>query len=176
MKRSCLVLLLIALTLSAITAQDLVNPDNPSIRLSETPGYITINEFTAGIGFRDVSPPYAKSFIGFTTIHGYQVNKNFVLGGGTGVLFYKNGPLIPLFIDLRFSFHTTTITPYIQGDGGIIFNTNGILKLLINPVAGVRYTLSRNVALNLGAGLWLQTDKSRDSFVNFRLGIVYKPK
>jgi len=77
---------------------------------------------------------------------------------------------------LRFSFHTGTFTPYLLGDGGMLFNTNGILKLLINPGAGIRYTISRNVALNLGAGVWIQTDETRDSFVNFKLGVVYKPK
>ena len=176
MKHLIFVLIIFTLTISIVSAQDLVNPDNPPLKLSETRGYITINEFTTGFGFRDISPPYAKSFVGITTIHGYQVNKNFVLGGGTGALFYNSGTLIPLFLDFRFSFHTGTFTPYLFGDGGMLFNTNSILKLLINPGAGIRYAISRNVALNLGAGVWVQTDETRDSFVNFKLGVVYKPE
>ena len=93
-----------------------------------------------------------------------------------GALFYNNGTLIPLFLDFRFSFHTNTLTPYLFSDGGIIFNTNSILKLLISPGAAVRYAISRNIALNLGAGVWVQNDEIRDSFLNFRVGVVSKPK
>jgi hypothetical protein len=79
-------------------------------------------------------------------------------------------------MDLRFSFHTGTLTPYLFGDGGILFNANDLFKMFANPGIGVRYTVSPKLALNFGVGVMVQADEVRDSFVNLKLGLVYKPK
>jgi len=159
-----------------VSAQNKVAPNKPFVSLSGTPGYITINELTAGIGLGDVSVPYSKSFFGVTTIHGYQINESFVIGGGTGALFYNGGTFIPVFADVRYRFLINTFTPYIFGDGGLLINTAGGSKMFANGGAGVRYTVNSHLGINFGTGLWIQYGDTRDAFVNFKLGVTYKPK
>ncbi|MDO9580283.1 MAG: hypothetical protein Q7J06_06905 [Bacteroidales bacterium] len=178
MKRSLAILTVILLTMFTVSAQDKVALNKPIVSLSGTKGYITINELTAGIGLGDVSVPYSKSFFGFTTIHGYQINESFVVGGGTGVSFYNGGTFIPVFADVRYRFliKINTFTPYLFGDGGFLINTTGGMKMFINGGAGVRYTINNQIGINFGTGLWIQYGDTRDSFVNFKLGVTFKPK
>ena len=85
--------------------------------------------------------------------------------------------LVPLFLDFRFSFYISRLTPYIFGDGGLLLNVSDLnnTKLFINPGVGARYTLSRGIAINLGAGILSQVDGTvRESFLNLKLGLVYK--
>ena len=159
------------------TAQYKVVPNMPFSTLNTDPGYILINEITGGFGLGKTSTPYSKYFFGFTSISGYQVNKNFIFGAGTGLYFYESGLLVPLFLDFRFSFHINHVTPYIFGDGGLLLNISNFngTKLFINPGVGAIYTLSKKVALNLGAGILSQAVGAvRDSFINLKLGVIYK--
>ena len=79
----------------------MVDPNRPGTLLNNNPGLITINELHFGIGLGITNVPYSKSFFGFTTINGYQINKNFVAAAGTGLSFYNGGMLVPLFLDFR---------------------------------------------------------------------------
>ena len=158
------------------SGQDKVIPNKPYSSLNSGPGYITHNELTTGFGPGDVSVLYSKSFFGFNTIHGYQVNKQFVFAGGTGISFYNGGTLIPLFMDIRYRLKARLLTPYLYGDGGLLLNPKGGSKMFINPGAGVRYNLNKNLGLTLGAGFWMQMGETRDSFVNVKAGITFKPK
>lgn len=182
MKRAMLLMLLFTVGVIAISAQNkVVKPNNPYSTLISAPGYITINELTAGIGLGDNVVSYSKSFFGFTTIHGYQIDKNFVIGAGTGASFYNGGAMIPLFLDFRYSFYIDTFTPYLFGDGGLLFNLsdlNNETRIFINPGIGVKYALSEKLGLNFGVGYWLQAGGSsnRDSFINVKLGVMFKPK
>jgi len=174
LKRCILFLVISGIVSGAVYAQDLVIPNRPSTFLRSSPGYITINEFTAGIGLKEVSVPFSNSFFGFNTIHSYQINRNFVIGAGTGISIYNDAAMIPLFIDFRFNFSIHTLTPYFSGDGGLLFNPSGNEKLFINPGAGIRYALNRNICIVLGTGLIVQVAETLDSFVNFRIGLLYK--
>ncbi|MCE5346083.1 MAG: hypothetical protein LLG13_07330 [Bacteroidales bacterium] len=176
MKRSLTLLAVIFLSVSFVSAQNKFTANRPEINLSSEPGYITINEFTAGFGLKDTSVPYSKSFFGFTTIHGYQIDKSFVVAGGTGVHFYNNGTLVPLFIDVRYRIIIDKFTPYAFGDGGLLldFSAKKDTRLFINPGIGVRYTINRNFAVNLGTGLFSQFGDLRDSFINLKTGVTYK--
>lgn len=176
MKRTPAILTVILLTMFTVSAQDMVTPNKPIVSLSGTRGYITINELTAGVGLGVVSVPYSKSFFGFTTIHGYQINESFVIGGGTGVSFYNGGTFIPVFADVRYRFLINTLTPYLFGDGGFLINTAGSSKMFLNGGAGVRYTINSHIGINFGTGIWVQYGNIRDSFVNFKLGVTFKPK
>lgn len=176
MKRTPAILTVILLTMFTVSAQDMVAPNKPIVSLSGTRGYITINELTAGVGLGVVSVPYSKSFFGFTTIHGYQINESFVVGGGTGVSFYNGGTFIPVFADVRYRFLINTLTPYLFGDGGFLINTAGSSKMFLNGGAGVRYTINSHIGINFGTGIWIQYGNIRDSFVNFKLGVTFKPK
>jgi len=108
------VIVLLILLLSGtipVPAQDMVIPNKPYSSLNSRPGYITYNELTTGFGRGDVSVPYSKSFFGFNTIHGYQINKKFVIAGGTGISFYNGGTLSPLFMDIRYRLKSRLLTP-----------------------------------------------------------------
>jgi hypothetical protein len=177
MKRKLSIIILIISTVTVISAQDMVDPNRPGTLLNNNPGFITINELHFGIGLGTTNVPYSKSFFGFTTINGYQINKNFVAAAGTGLSFYNGGMLVPLFLDFRFRFNISQFTPYLFGDGGFLLNPSDLnsTKLFINPGLGIRYSFSKNLAANLGGGFLIQTGGStRDTFINIKMGVTYK--
>lgn len=178
MRSITLIVAVLAMVNASVVAQDKIIPNKPYSSMNSGPGYITFNEVTTGIGLGNVSVPYSKSFFGINTIHGYQINKYFVISAGTGVSFYNGGTLIPVFMDLRCRILINHFTPYLFGDGGFLLSPNGseASKMFINSGVGVRYALSNNLGINLGAGLFVQTGETMDSFVNIKLGIKYKPK
>jgi hypothetical protein len=178
MKRFLLILTM-AIVSAGVMAQGRVIPNRPNAILNSRPGYITINELQAGIGLGKTEVPYSRSMYGFTTVHGYQLNKSFIVAGGTGALFYNGGMLAPLFMDFRFSFRISTLTPYAYSDGGILMNFSDLVdgsKIFINAGAGIRYAFSRQVAANLSAGYWIQNGVSRDSFIIVKAGVTFKPR
>ena len=177
MKRLIFSIIIIFVALSAGKAQYRVLPNKPFSTLNTNPGFITINEFTGGYGLSGTTAPYSKHFFGFTSVNGYQVNRNYIFAAGVGLYFYESGLLVPLFLDFRFAFYVGRITPYIFADGGLLINVSKLndTKLFINPGVGARYTMSRNIAINLGLGVLAQVDGTvRESFLNPKLGVVYK--
>jgi hypothetical protein len=173
---SCITIIIFSTALS-VSAQYKVIPNKPYANLSTSSGFVTINEGTYGLGLSGKTFPFSKHFFGFTTVNGYQVNQNFILAAGTGFYIYESGLLIPLFLDFRYAFYINQLSPYLFSDGGLLINVSKLdnTKLFINPGVGVRYALSRNLALNLGAGILAQVDGTvRESFLNLKLGAVYK--
>jgi opacity protein-like surface antigen len=179
MRRAISILVILICFASAGRAQFRVVPNKPYSTINSSPGYITINEITGALGLAGKTAPFSKYFMGFTTLHGYQVNKNFLFALGTGLSFYESGLLVPLFLDVRMAFNVGKISPYVFADGGLLINFSDFndTKLFINPGAGVRYTLTSNMAANIGAGFISQVDgKVRETFINLKAGIVYKFK
>jgi hypothetical protein len=162
MKKLICVTVIVLFVVSYCFSQKVKMPEDSSGIFSTSRGYITINEFASGLGLGETGPAYSKYLFGITTIHGYQVNKNFVVAGGTGALFYNSGTMIPAFLVVRYSFLTGKFTPYIYGDGGLLFNTKDVFKLFAYPGIGVRCTLNPKLALTFGAGVWVQADDARD--------------
>lgn len=163
--------------MSSVFAQKLLRYEKPLVLLSAVKGYITTNEFTAGFGLGEVNAPYAKYFFGITTIHGYQVDRNFILGGGTGISFYNGGALVPLFLDFRYRIYVSRVTPYVAMDGGLLFDFSDKkdLRPFINPGAGVTLALKPKLALSFGTGFFVQWgDVARDTYINLKTGVVYK--
>ncbi len=150
---------------------------HPSSAYQYKPGFITINVLTAGIGLKITDVPYSKSFIGFTTVNGYQINRNFIAAVGTGLSFYNGGMLIPLFLDFRYMYNLKQFTPFIVADGGFLLNFSNFIegtKLFINPSIGIMYYLPKKIALTFGGGLLIQYGPIRDSFLNLNVGAYYK--
>lgn len=177
MKR--LVILSFLLLMAAGASAQLVRGNRPYSSLNSSPGFITINEFTYGYGLGGHTTPYSNSYFGFTSVNGYQVNEMFMVGGGTGLLFYKDGLMIPLYVNMRLRFPINEFSPYISGSGGMLLNPSDIdggTRMYINPAAGVRYSMSRNLGITISAGLWIQMGANigRASFINAKTGIVYK--
>jgi hypothetical protein len=179
MKHKLSIILLFIFLPFVVTAQYKVLPNKPFTILNTSPGFISINEATFGVGLSGQTFPYSKHFIGFTFVNGYQINQNFLFAGGVGAYLYESGTLIPLFLDFRFTFNVSKLSPYFFSDGGLLLNIDdpNNTKLFINPGAGARLALSRSLALNLGAGILTQVDGTvRESFVNIKFGLVYKFK
>ena len=168
--------LFIAGFISAISAQDNFKSQKPEFILNQEPGYITINEFTGGFGLGVTNVPYSKGFLGFTTLHGYQINKEFVVAAGTGINFYNEGILVPLFLDFRYRIHVARFTPYAFGDGGFLFDFSGKknMRVFINPGIGVSYIINPKFAVNIGTGLFIQGGNLRDTYINLKTGVYYK--
>jgi hypothetical protein len=129
-------------------------------------------------GLGDKSPTYSKQFFGLTTIFGLGITRNLLGGIGSGVSFYNEGAMFPLYLDFRYNFNFGKTTVYAFGDGGLFFNiskSDDGPKFFINPGAGLMYTIRNNLYANMGAGLFLQTrdNQSRDSFVNFKIEATY---
>ncbi|MFN8240303.1 MAG: hypothetical protein U0X39_06070 [Bacteroidales bacterium] len=142
--------------------------------------YVMINEATWGGGINLDINPYSKAYFGFTTIHGRQKNQHFVSGLGTGASFYKEGVLVPLFLDLRYWFNLCTTTPYLYGDGGLLMsfkNFSSDTRYFINPGIGFRRLISNTTGINFSTGFMIQMGSgiSWDSFVNLKLGLTYIP-
>jgi hypothetical protein len=149
----------------------------PVLHLNPDPGYITYNEFSSGIGLGVTSDRYSRAFLGFITIHGYQVNQSFSVAGGTGALFYNDGNLMPLFADLRYKFLVSRFTPYFYADGGFLFDFVSIdnTRLFANPGLGCQYAATRHLAVNIGTGIHSQFGDTRATYINFRLGMAFRP-
>ena len=176
MKRILLLTIFLTCLVSLTYSQSRVRPNTPYSVLNSNPGFVSINEVTAGSGLGGTTRPYTKSFIGFTTVVGYKLTSNFTAGVGTGLSFYDAGLLVPLFLDFRYTFMDRQLTPYLWADGGMMINTSdfGETKLFLNPGAGARYSFSRWIAVNGGVGIITQVDgKARASFLNFKIGGVY---
>jgi hypothetical protein len=181
MKKLAFLLLLVIPVAFSVSGQRLPSPKLPPSILNPDPGFVNITEITYGIGLAKTSTPYAKYVAGITNTFGYQINRNFITGGGTGAFIYNDGFLIPLYLNGRFAFlvRDRELSPYITADAGMLLNfddlNNGTM-LFINPGAGARYTISRNLAATLGIGLFVQTGPEqvrRDSFINFKAGMSF---
>jgi hypothetical protein len=169
-------LLFLLLISVSLPAQEKVLAGKPYYTLDSSPGFTTINELIVGFGLGDTSVPYSKMFFGLTTTNGYQINRNFVIAGGTGVLFYNGGTLVPLFADFRYRMNIDPVTPCFFVDSGFLLDFTGIgdSKIFVSGGAGAQYALSKQLAINGGAGLMIQSGGHRDAFITLRAGVTYK--
>ncbi len=178
MKKAFIISIILITTVCA--SAQLVKQRRPSRSPYRKTGYIvTLNEFTFGAGMASQETPYSKSFFGVTTLLGYQANKTVMVGAGTGLLFYNDGLLIPVYADIRVNLMQDIIIPYLSGSGGILLNPSDFdagIRTFINPFAGLMYPFKRNYAVNVGVGAFIQMapNTSRANFVNLKAGVTYK--
>jgi hypothetical protein len=147
-----------------------------SIRYENTSGYFNCTEFNGAYGLAKVDIPYSRYYYGLTTVNGYAVNRHLYAGLGLGLINYHSGLTAPLFLDFRYHFSKSGFSPYIYTDCGVIFrfkesNQNPIL--FFNPGIGFFKGFSDRFGLNLGAGILMQRDEMKSSFVNLKLGFVF---
>lgn len=141
-------------------------------------GIYNTTEMNFGVGLGDTNADYSKSFFGVTGGVGLGIFRNLLCGIGTGVFFYNGGTLIPIYLDIRYFLEFGKISAYAFSAGGLLLNISGSndgTRLLLNPGLGIKYHLGNKISANIGAGVLIQTikDKERDSFFNFKLGIIY---
>ncbi len=182
MKKLASILVLVALAAS-LNGQRAKKSMPPTSGLNPLRGYVNITEIGGGPGLAVTDAPYAKYYFGLTTVNGYQINKYIIAGIGVGVQFYNEGTLAPFYVSGRFTYpiENSRISPYANGDIGILLNfksSDGHNFSFFNPVVGARYTLKSTMALDLGIGLFSQMNSEigRDSFLNFKFGLVFIPK
>ena len=145
------------LTLLSVNGQRKSGTGQQNITLNPYSGYANVNEFTYGYGIAGTTMAYSEQFYGFTTSHGYQLNiyglnrsNHLFIGLGTGVLFYKEGNLVPLFADFRYTWDKKKIEPFIFGNSGVLFGVKDLdenTKLFINGGGGIRYRIDDVICL-----------------------------
>jgi hypothetical protein len=150
-------------------------------------GYANFNEISYGYGLGNTSMPYSKYYIGFTTTHGYQLqifgskkNQGLFCGLGTGLFKYDAGLLAPLYADVRFLWNKQTVSPFVYGESGVIFNIESLseeMRLFVNLGGGVKIRISKQLYTTYSTGLKVQMGKtSQDSFVYVKIGLAFKPE
>jgi len=194
--KKILIFLLAAMLMSHISGQKLVRPNSPYRTSIDRQGFLSINEITYGTGLNVINAPFSRTFSGVTTINGFNLDKNFYTGVGTGIFFYNGGPMLPLFLHLRyrtnynFTIHNPflgsspcpgrsdlTFFPFAYFDGGVLVHLSGDesgTKRFLNTGIGLSYLINKDITADFSAGLFSQFDTLRDSFIRFRLGISYK--
>ncbi len=180
------ILIIPAFLLSAalVTAQRQSGSARQTVTLNPNSGYANVTEVIYGSGVAGTAMPYSRYYYGFTSSHGYQLNiyglnlsTNLFIGIGSGLLFYKEGNLVPAFVDFRFTWDKKKIEPFLYGNSGLLFGVNNLdenTKLFINAGAGIKYRIDEAFALSLGTGLLLQMGTSRATFLNVKAGVSYK--
>ena len=178
-----LLLIILASAQFAAGQRELKGPRVPPSTLNPYKGFANITELSYGFGLAKTDEQFAKYQFGITTVNGYQIIRFFIVGGGTGLMFYNDGFLLPLYMSGRFSYPTVNsrFSWYINADAGTLLNFenfDGGTMLFVNPLAGVRYTITGTLALNLGVGLFVEngSEVNRDSFVNLKLGVIFIPQ
>lgn len=146
-----------------------------SILKEKVSGYFNTTYLSRGFGLYVISVPFSRYFIGFSTVNGFVINRNYTAGLGFGLYNYNGGILSPLFLDFRFRKDYGNLTPYIFADGGLLLNYDDFKRplLFLNPGIGLSYHLTDEIAINLGTGLFVQKDQRRSSFLNLDLGFSY---
>jgi len=182
--RNLLFIPILFLTFTVVTGQKRPGTGQQNVTLNPNSGYANVTEFTYGYGIGSNTMPYSGQFYGFTSSHGYQLNiyglnvsNHLFMGLGSGLLFYKDGNLVPAYVDFRFTWDKKKIEPFIYGTSGALFGVKNLdenTKLFINGGGGVRFRIDDSFALSLGTGIFLQMGTSRATFLNFRVGIAYK--
>jgi hypothetical protein len=176
------ILLFVALTTSAQSKYNTsrrVRSYNPGRLMNTNPAIISINEVNFGLGVgKTTDAPYSLGFVGFTTVNGYQFNKSFATGLGTGLSFYNGGTMVPIYLDFRYCFLIKQTTPYLTADGGMLFNIteSGNNRFFFNPAAGIRYAFRWNLAVNAAAGLLVQKGQiaiEREVISTYKFGFTY---
>jgi hypothetical protein len=119
-------------------------------------GYFNLTEMSFAVGKTDAS-------MGISTVNGYIIKPHFSLGLGVAYDYYVTaGSLLPVFADVRITFHDKRFTPFIYGDGGYSFgitsNNNDQLKggVFLNPGIGIKSYISKRSALIISAGARVQ--------------------
>lgn len=143
-------------------------------------GFISVTEIGGGFGLGDVSVDYSKSLFSFNTMAGYRINKHFLTGIGAGVHVYNGGTLVPLYLNVRYSFNGGKVTPFLFTDGGVNVYFKDIMSsgLFLNPGIGLEKKLSNKVSLHLSTGVLVNQSPVglRYSFINIRGGISFRGK
>lgn len=159
-------LLIILCLLFCLLPTDLKAQNDPDIRVigpQRSANKHFIEEPT--YGFRtgiDVLPSIDTRSFRYWLVNGVQLNPRFFTGVGVGFTYY-NDPLslIPLFIDLNYSFKRDGLYPFIFLKSGYNFSVHTDTDYsmtshsggpLFNPGMGVQYDTAKNISWQVSIG------------------------
>jgi len=162
-----------------LSGQSYTKISNPSYRYVSRPGFVSITGIEAAIGLRDTTATNSRYYYSITNVFGYQADRNFFAGIGTGLYYCEENLFIPLFLENKYSLYLKGFTPYFYADGGVLLSINSFTdesKIFVNPGLGISRYISPKIEGSLSAGYMLQarTTLNRVSFLNLRLGIIYR--
>lgn len=116
--------------------------------------------FAAGVG------EMAHNRFELLTVHGFQLDKNFSLGIGTGLQVWQvtNDVTIPIFLDAEAILPKGLISPFASLRIGYVVNTEHDYFLpkegvYFNPSVGFRWAIDGDKAFRLNVGYLLQGSK-----------------
>mgnify|MGYP005840768595 CR=1 FL=1 len=88
--------------------------------------------------------------------------------------------MFPLYGDIRYTFGSGKLMPFVGADAGLLITLDdiGSSGLFVNPLAGLNKKLNNKYSLHAGIGLLIQEAPSgmRNSFVNIKGGVDFRPK
>lgn len=122
--------------------------------------------------------------VGAETIHGVRINPYLFCGIGVGVNYYYKSKewdrdnyvgakFIPVFVDFKYYFFNTKVSPYLKLDAG--YGTSSSARLYVSPSIGLKCSLTSTMAINFDLGYQAQQVNEYGSAdvldgVVFRLG------
>lgn len=179
--KSLLTSLLLVLTIVSATAQtsDQV-ASTPALNYDWRPGFVTITELTYAPGIKLTDVPFSRYYYGITTVAGYQFTRNIKAGVGLGIHLHNEGTLVPLYIDVRYSFNAQEFVPFFAAAGGLALNLtelSGESRIFIYPSFGMKWVTANRAGISFSTGIMTMSGGGfRDSFVSFKLGVELKGK
>lgn len=119
-------------------------------------GYFNLTEMSIGISKMDAS-------IGLSTVNGFIIKSHLSAGIGVAYDYYVTaGSMVPVYTDVRITFHDRRFTPFLYSDMGYSFgvasNNDNQLKggLFLNPGIGLKSYISKRSALLISVGARVQ--------------------
>ena len=151
--------------------------DRDPQQMDKFQGYYNQTELNIGTGLGEVDPGYSKGFGGVTTVNGYRFNESLQAGVGVGYLKYDAGGVLPLYLDGRYYLLKKRNKVFAGGAGGYLVSLSGDdfrNAPYVNPMVGMEVPLKNRSSLSFSAGVMTQWQKDyrRDTFVNFKVGVV----
>ena len=176
-----LLLILLAISTCTLKAQSEQRlADSPKVNYDWRPGFVSITELTGAFGIGMTEVPYSKYYYGITTIAGYQFTRNIKAGAGLGVQFHNEGTLFPVFADFRFSMNAQELVPFIAATGGLgvsLENMRNQTYVFVNPSVGLRWVAANRTGIVISGGVMMMSGEfTRNTFINFKLGIELKTR
>lgn len=98
-------------------------------------------------------------FVGFSTSHGYQFNRNIFFGAGLDMEYNNTYSMwvIPFYFDFRTDLKFNRYTPF--ADIRLGYNLTDRCGVYFNPTVGYRFDWGMRCGLNVGIGLTVQNYK-----------------
>jgi hypothetical protein len=141
-------------------------------------GYINITQLNGAYGLYQRDIPNSHYFYGISMMNGYVINRRWITGVGVAVSKFNTDLLVPVYLGFRYNFQETGLIPYFSFNGGLEFNFDDIAQpfLFVSPGLGLYKSISDKFAVDFGTDLYIHRDVEKSSFINFRIGLAYKPK